>query len=168
MTAIELIDAEVRDVVRREGLDPVADPLAVRRIVDEVVSSYDERSLSRPLPPLGDPRAVARTVHDAVAGFGPLQRFLDDPTVEEIWINEPSKVFVARNGRSELTTTVLTAQDVRDLVERMLKISGRRVDVSSPFVDARLPDSSGVRSVLPDLPRVVKSTLALSILRSCR
>jgi pilus assembly protein CpaF len=136
MTAIELIDAEVRDVVRREGLDPVADPLAVRRIVDEVVSSYDERSLSRPLPPLGDPRAVARTVHDAVAGFGPLQRFLDDPTVEEIWINEPSKVFVARNGRSELTTTVLTAQDVRDLVERMLKISGRRVDVSSPFVNA--------------------------------
>jgi Flp pilus assembly CpaF family ATPase len=56
--------------------------------------------------------------------------------VEEIWINEPSKVFVARNGRSELTTTVLSARDVRDLVERMLKISGRRVDVSSPFVNA--------------------------------
>jgi len=46
---------------------------------------------------------------------------------------------------------LLTAHHVRDLVERMLKISGRRVDVSSPFVD-RLPDSSGVRSVLPDLP----------------
>jgi hypothetical protein len=56
--------------------------------------------------------------------------------VGEIWINEPSKVFVARNGRSELTTTVLSAQDVHDLVERMLKISGRRVDVSSPLVDA--------------------------------
>jgi pilus assembly protein CpaF len=133
MTAVELIDAEVRDVVRREGLDPVADPLAVRRIVDEVVATYDERSLSRPLPPLGDPLAVARTVHDAVAGVVTLQRVLDVPTVEEIWINEPSKVFVARNGRSELTTTVLSAQDVRDLVERMLKISGRRVDVSSPF-----------------------------------
>jgi pilus assembly protein CpaF len=38
--------------------------------------------------PLGDPLAVARTVHDAVAGLGPLQRFLDDPTVEEIWIND--------------------------------------------------------------------------------
>jgi len=151
MTAIELIDAEVRDVVRREGLDPVADPLAVRRIVDEVVATYDERSLSRPLPPLGDPLAVARTVQDAVAGFGPLQRFLDDPTVEEIWINEPSKVFVARNGRSELTTTVLSAQDVRDLVERMLKISGRRVDVSSPFVDARLPDGSRLHVVIPDI-----------------
>ena len=46
---------------------------------------------------------------------------------------------------------LLTAHHVRDLVERMLKISGRRVDVSLPFVD-RLPDSSGVRSVLPDLP----------------
>jgi pilus assembly protein CpaF len=151
MTAIEIIDAEVRDVVRREGLDPVADPAAVRRIVDDVVATYDERSLSRELPSLGDAQAVARTVHDAVAGFGPLQRFLDDPTVEEIWINEPSKVFVARNGRSELTTTILTMQEVRDLVERMLKISGRRIDVSSPFVDARLPDGSRLHVVIPDI-----------------
>ena len=53
--------------------------------------------------------------------------------------------------RRAVACTVLTAHHVRDLVERMPKISGRRVDVSSPFVD-RLPDSSGVRSVLPDLP----------------
>ncbi len=77
---------------------------------------------------------------DAVAGFGPLQRYLDDPTVEEIWINEPTKVFVARRGGHELTTTILTADEVRDLVERMLKSSGRRVDLSTPFVDAMLPD----------------------------
>ena len=84
MTAIEIIDAEVRDVVRREGLDPVADPGAVRTIVDRVVASYDERSLSRALPPIGDSRLVARTVLDAVAGFGPLQPYLDDPTVGRV------------------------------------------------------------------------------------
>ncbi|MGH8776465.1 MAG: CpaF family protein [Jiangellaceae bacterium] len=151
MTALEIIDAEVRDVVRREGLDPVTDPAAVRRIVDDVVAAYDERSLSRPLPPLGDATSVARSVLDAVAGFGPLQRFLDDPTVEEIWINEPRKVFIARGGRSELTTTIFTAQDVRDLVERMLKSSGRRIDLSSPFVDARLPDGSRLHVVIPDI-----------------
>jgi pilus assembly protein CpaF len=134
MTALEIIDAEVRDVVRREGLDPVADPVAVRRIVDDVVSTYDERSLSRPLPPLGDAQAVARTVLDSVAGFGPLQRYLDDPTVEEIWINEPGKVFIARRGRSELTTTIFTDQEVRDLVERMLKTSGRRIDLSTLLI----------------------------------
>ena len=151
MTAIEIIDAEVRDVVRREGIDPVADPIAIRTIVDSVIASYDERSLSRPLPPLGDSQSVARTVLDAVAGFGPLQPYLDDPTVEEIWINEPSKVFVAQRGRSELTTTIFTAAEIRDLVERMLKSSGRRIDLSSPFVDAMLPDGSRLHVVIPDI-----------------
>ncbi|MFW6205326.1 MAG: CpaF family protein [Actinomycetota bacterium] len=151
MTAVELIDAEVRDAVRRQGLDPVADPDSVQRIVDEVVAAYDERSLTAALPPLGDPRETAKTVLDAVAGFGALQPYFEDPTVEEIWINEPSRVFVARNGRSELTTTILTAEQVRDLVERMLKSSGRRLDVSHPFVDARLPDGSRLHVVIPDI-----------------
>jgi pilus assembly protein CpaF len=123
----------------------------VRRIVDDVVATYDERSLSRQLPPLGDAQAVARTVLDSVAGFGPLQRYLDDPTIEEIWINEPGKVFIARRGRSELTTTIFTDQEVRDLVERMLKTSGRRIDLSSPFVDAMLPDGSRLHVVIPDI-----------------
>ena len=51
--------------------------------------------------------------NDEVAGFGPLQRYLDDPDVEELWINEPSRIFVARRGRSELTPLVLTDRDVR-------------------------------------------------------
>lgn len=49
------------------------------------------------------------------------------------WINEPSKVFVARGGLAQLTMTILSADEVRDLVERMLKTSGRRVDPYSPF-----------------------------------
>jgi pilus assembly protein CpaF len=151
MTAVEIIDAEVREVVRRQGLDPVRDPAAVRRVVDEVVAAYDERSLTRALPPLGDPGEAAKAVLDAVAGYGPLQPYFDDPAVEEIWINEPSRVFVARLGRSELTTTILTAEDVRDLVERMLKSSGRRVDVSNPCVDATLPDGSRLHVVIPDI-----------------
>ena len=51
-----------------------------------------------------------------------------------IWINEPGRVFVARHGRTELTTTIFTAQAVRDLVERMLKPSGRRLDLSIPAI----------------------------------
>ena len=151
MSAVDIIDAEVRDAVRRQGVDPLVEPAAVRRIVGAVVTAYDERSLTTPLPALGDPRDVERTVFDAVAGFGPLQPYLDDPTVEEIWINEPSKVFVARHGRSELTTTILREDEVRDLVEKMLKTSGRRVDLSSPFVDAMLPDGSRLHVVIPDI-----------------
>jgi len=56
-------------------------------------------------------------------------------------------VFVARRGRSELTTTILTEGQVRDLVEKMLKTTGRRVDLSTPFVDAMLPDGSRLHVV---------------------
>ncbi len=153
MSAVETVEAEVRELVRRRGLDPVADQLSVRQLVEDVVNDYGERSLSSSLVPLADPRLAARAVYDAVAGFGPLQRHLDDPEIEEIWINEPGRVFVARRGRSELTNTILTAAQVRDLVEKMLKSSGRRIDMSSPFVDAMLPDGSRLHVVIPDITR---------------
>jgi pilus assembly protein CpaF len=153
LAAVDTVEAEVRELVRRRGLDPIADRAAMRRLVDEVVSEYDERALTSSLSPLADPGAAARAVYDAVAGFGPLQRHLDDPTVEEIWINEPGRVFVARRGRSELTTTILNDGQVRDLVEKMLKTTGRRVDLSTPFVDAMLPDGSRLHVVIPDITR---------------
>jgi pilus assembly protein CpaF len=153
MGAVDAVEAEVRELVRRRGLDPVADRAAVRRLVDDVVTDYDERALTSSLAPLPDARTAARAVFDAVAGFGPLQRHLDDPSIEEIWINEPGRVFVARRGRSELTTTILTEGQVRDLVERMLKSTGRRVDLSTPFVDAMLPDGSRLHVVIPDITR---------------
>src|SRR5215212_2510762 len=153
LTAVDTIEAEVRELVRRRGLDPVQAPAETRALVDEVLADYSRRVLSSALPPVADPRRVARAVLDAVAGFGPLQRWLDDPEVEEVWINEPGKVFVARRGRSELTTTVLTAAEVADLVERMLRTSGRRLDLSEPFVDATLPDGSRLHAVIPDVTR---------------
>jgi pilus assembly protein CpaF len=153
LNAIAVVEDEVRELVRRRGLDPVADPASVRRLVDEVVADYDERSVAGTLPQLVDIPAAARAVFDSVAGFGPLQKYLDDPTVEEIWVNEPTKVFIARHGVHELTTTILTADEVRDLVERMLKSSGRRVDLSTPFVDAMLPDGSRLHVVIPDITR---------------
>lgn len=158
MSAVDAVEAEVRELVRRRGLDPVADRVAVRRLVEEVVHDYDERALTSSLAPLADSRSAARTVFDAVAGFGPLQRHLDDDSVEEIWINEPGRVFVARHGRSELTTTILTEGQVRDLVERMLKSTGRRVDLSTPFVDAMLPDGSRLHVVIPDITFGVRAT----------
>ncbi len=153
MGAVDTVEAEVRELVRRRGLDPVTDRSAVRRLVDEVVADYDERTLTSALPPLSDRGHATRAVYDAVAGFGPLQRHLDDPEVEEIWINGPGRVFVARRGRSELTTTILTDAHVRELVEKMLKSTGRRVDLSTPFVDAMLPDGSRLHVVIPDITR---------------
>ncbi len=153
VSAVSIIDAEVRELVRRRGVDPVIDPGAVRRLVDDVVAEYEDRSVGGGLPALDDAQQVAREVFDAVAGFGPLQRYFDDPTIEEIMVNEPGRVFIARQGRNELTTTILSESELRDLVERMLKTSGRRVDLSSPFVDALLPDGSRLHVVIPDITR---------------
>lgn len=153
MDAVGTIETEVRELIRRSGLDPARDTRELDRLVRDAVTDYDERSLHGGLPSLPNVEDAVKSVIDAVAGFGPLQRYFDDPQIEEIWINEPSKVFVARGGVAELTTTILTADEVRDLVERMLKTSGRRVDLSSPFVDAVLPDGSRLHVVIPDITR---------------
>jgi len=150
---VAIIQNEVRELVRRRALDPVLEPDATRRLVDEVVADYLDRAAISTLPPLADPHQAARAVFDEVAGFGQLQQFFDDGTVEEIWINEPGRVFVARRGRSELTTVLLTAEQVADLVERMLRVSGRRLDLSQPFVDAQLPDGSRLHVVIPNVTR---------------
>jgi pilus assembly protein CpaF len=83
--------------------------------------------------------------------FGPIAALMHDSTVEEIWINSPERIFVARAGKSHLTNLVLSAEAVRELVDRTLLWSGRRLDISQPFVDARLPDGSRLHVVIPEI-----------------
>jgi pilus assembly protein CpaF len=154
--SVELVgelDQQVRSVVRREGVDPQLDATRVRRIAEEVVRAHDERSLTGVVTPVPDPVAVIGELVARVSGFGALQRFLDDPEVEEIWINDPSRVFVARHGRHELTNVILSKAEVQELVERMLKSSGRRIDLSQPFVDAMLPQGHRLHVVLEGISR---------------
>ena len=148
-----MLEDEVRELIRRRGIDPLREPEALSALVTDAVTDYDERSLRGHVPPLADAEAAAKAVVDAVAGLGPLQRYLEDDTIEEIWINSPDQVFVARGGEPELTPTILTHGQVRDLVEQMLKVSGRRIDLSSPFVDAALPGGERLHVVIPDVTR---------------
>ena len=150
---LEDLDASLRDAVRREALDPQRDPAAVRRLAARLVAEHDERSLTGAVLPLPDAGTAVDELVARISGFGPLQRYLDDSEVEEIWINDPSRVFVARAGKHELTTTILTTAQVTELVERMLKSSGRRVDVSQPFVDAMLPQGHRLHVVLEGIAR---------------
>lgn len=83
--------------------------------------------------------------------FGPIYPFICDESVEEIWINSPERIFIARGGKSELTNLILTASEVRELVDRTLMWSGRRLDLSHPFVDARLPDGSRLHVAIPEI-----------------
>jgi pilus assembly protein CpaF len=150
---MRLVEGEVRELIRRRGLDPSLQMSEVQVLVRDAVADYEERSVLGVLPPLGRLDVARRQIFDAVAGLGPLQPLLDDPAIEEIWINAPSEVYVARDGESELTALSLTDQQVRDLVEKMLKSSGRRLDLSSPFVDASLADGSRLHVVIPDVTR---------------
>lgn len=83
--------------------------------------------------------------------FGPIYPFICDEQVEEIWINSPERIFIAKAGRSELTSVILTAGEVRDLVDRALIWGGRRLDLAHPFVDARLPDGSRLHVTIPEI-----------------
>ncbi|CAB4538271.1 unannotated protein [freshwater metagenome] len=83
--------------------------------------------------------------------FGAIAPFMSDPTIEEIWINSPERIFIARAGKSELTNLLLTSEEVRNIVERALMWGGRRLDLSHPFVDARLPDGSRLHVAIPEI-----------------
>lgn len=150
---VDGLDATLRELVRREGVDPQRDADVVRRLAEGVVRRHDDHSLTGAVAPLADPDAVVGELLARVSGFGPLQPLLDDPAVEEIWINDPTRVFVARRGRHELTNLMLTRAQVDELVERMLKSSGRRIDLSRPFVDAMLPEGHRLHVVLEGISR---------------
>ncbi|MBW4041895.1 MAG: CpaF family protein [Acidobacteria bacterium] len=145
---VRVITDSVRSRARRGSLGG-----GPETAVQEELQHYAEHAFAADVPMIADEQRAGRQIVADLIGFGQLQPLLDDPTVEEIWINAPTRVFVARGGISELTSIVLGEQEVRDLVERMLVSSGRRVDLSSPFVDASLPDGSRLHVVVPDVTR---------------
>ncbi|MBC2933038.1 hypothetical protein [Nocardioides sp. zg-1228] len=89
---VEALDARVREQVRREGVDPQREPAVVRRIAEDVVRAHDELSLTGAVAPIADDGAVVGELVARLSGFGPLQPYLDDPEVEEVWINDPTMI----------------------------------------------------------------------------
>jgi pilus assembly protein CpaF len=150
---VATVAERVRERLRAEQTDPARHPEAAVQIARAEVRRHNDFALARGLTPVDDEASCVRDVLAAVSGYGPLQALLDDPTVEELWINAPDRIFVARAGRSERVPLALTDTQVRDLVERMLHATGRRVDLSQPFVDASLPDGSRLHVVIPDITR---------------
>jgi pilus assembly protein CpaF len=120
-------------VVAREELSQVID-------AEQVPLSPDER------------RRLIQDVADDVLGFGPLQRLLDDEDVTEIMVNRMDQIYVERGGKLVLADTRFKSEEhLRRVIERIVSKVGRRIDESSPFVDARLEDGSRVNAVIPPL-----------------
>ena len=99
-------------------------------------------------------RLVDEMVHD-VTGFGPLEPLLADPTITEVMVNGPDHIYIERGGKIERIDTVfLNDQHVLRVIERIITPLGRRIDESSPRVDARLPDGSRVNAIIEPLSLV--------------
>ncbi|MCW2700260.1 MAG: type secretion system protein [Blastococcus sp.] len=89
---------------------------------------------------------------DDVLGYGPLQRLLNDDLVTEIMVNGPDSIYVERGGKLERTATRFTSEEhLRRVIDRIVSRVGRRIDESSPLVDARLADGSRVNAIIPPL-----------------
>jgi pilus assembly protein CpaF len=95
---------------------------------------------------------LRRAVINRVVGLGPLEPLLADPTITEIMVNEPSVVFIEREGRLEEAEVQFRDEaHLRHVIDRIVAPIGRRIDESSPLVDARLPDGSRVNAIIPPL-----------------
>ncbi len=87
---------------------------------------------------------------EEIAGYGPVEAYLADPEVTEVMVNGPDRVYIERRGRLERAAARFRDEaHVLDVISRMLEATGRRVDLSQPYVDARLPDGSRVNAIIP-------------------
>ena len=129
---LETKDGDVRKII-----EPMVD-----RVVEEggFAVTREERS-----------RLVEEMVHN-VTGFGPIEPYLADPTITEVMVNGPDHIYIERAGKIHRVDTVfLNDQHVMRVIERIIAPLGRRIDESSPRVDARLPDGSRVNAIIAPL-----------------
>jgi pilus assembly protein CpaF len=124
----ETLRREIRLVVERlcDTENPLLNRMERERLIDEVL--------------------------DETFGFGPLEMLLKDPTISEIMVNGPHKVYVERRGKLEKTDVKFRDNDhLLQIIDRIVSKVGRRVDETSPLVDARLPDGSRVNAIIPPI-----------------
>ena len=126
------------------------EPIRVERFVNEQVRLY---VMQQRLPVnQRESDALAQDARDELMGFGPIQSLVDDDTVNDIVVNGPNKVFVEREGRlSVAPVRFVNDGHVIRVIQRILAPIGRRVDESTPMVDARLADGSRVNAIVPPI-----------------
>ena len=120
---------------------------------DEALAEAIDQLAHQQVLPLSDRSTLTNEAFDSTLGYGVLQPYFEDESIEELWINRPNELFIARSGVTERIFLALSAEAIAALVERMLRHSGRRLDRSSPFVDAALVDGSRLHVIIPDIAR---------------
>ncbi|MCI7078147.1 MAG: CpaF family protein [Veillonellaceae bacterium] len=125
--------------------------------VEQVIGNYVEKVLEEnPFAvPVSERSKIVSDLKDEMLGLGPIEVLLKDPTVTEVMVNGPKKIFVERMGRLQLTDIQFHDDShVMNIIERILSPIGRHIDESVPLVDARLEDGSRVNIIIPPLSLV--------------
>ncbi len=139
-----------------QDLDPKLDlsnQVEVRRQIEEIFGKViDEEGLALTR---AERVRMLEQITDEIIGLGPLEPLLRDESITEIMVNGPRQVYIERSGKLELTNVVFQNDDhVMRIIDRIIAPIGRRVDESSPMVDARLTDGSRVNAIIPPLSLV--------------
>src|SRR3990167_1943289 len=136
--------------LRRMNLDSMG-PLEVRNSLSELINGITEQIAHR-LPATLSREILHKIVINEAVGLGPLEDLLADPSASEIMVNRYDDIYVERSGRLERTGTSFSSDSaVLSTIERIISPLGRRIDESSPMVDARLKDGSRVNAIIPPL-----------------
>jgi pilus assembly protein CpaF len=140
---LDIIDLTVID-----SLDRVTLSQEIRKLVEKILS---ENSHNVPLN-LSERERLSAEIQDEVLGLGPIEPFMKDPAVSDILVNTHKQVYLERFGKLE-STGVMFRDDahLRRIIDKIVSAVGRRIDESSPMVDARLADGSRVNAVIPPL-----------------
>jgi pilus assembly protein CpaF len=145
-TIIAMIRSRLAEIPERSAMNNGQLQVLVERELAEILSTGGLKV------PVNEHRQIRTQVINDLLGFGLLQSFLEDPTITEIMVNGHDQVFVESDGVIHRTPHRFDDEEhLRRIIDRMVRSSGRRVDQSSPMVDARLPDGSRVNVILPPL-----------------
>jgi len=150
---------EIRGRVQKEVIDAFESLLDVNdqaEIRARIVAIIDRIIIRHAFSLTRDERLnlVEEVVHE-VTGLGPLEPLLADPSITEVMVNGPNQIYIERGGKIERVDVVfLNDEHVRRIIDRIIAPIGRRIDESSPMVDARLPDGSRVNAVISPLSLV--------------
>ena len=148
---------ELKERLHRKLLDrvdlAVMESLPHDRLLTEIKNLVERLLIEEGIPlNEGERRRIIRDIQNEVRGLGPLEPLLADPTISDILVNTYRQVYVERRGRLETTDAHFANEaHLRKIIDRIVSRVGRRVDESSPMVDARLPDGSRVNAIIPPL-----------------